>query len=563
MRILKSPKRDKEKLKLAAALPPPMFNYHKDDSELRKGNKSQHHDDMMAIGHNSFNALPSSQQRRASAGHITVRGQGRSLQSPARIKKALSTRQQRVTTTGSLQSNHNSASSAIGAQFLDMPDFNAASGGDMASANNSGGSGMAKFVIPPFKGENDAAGEGNAGDDKPKSDASLSVSSLLGKNSSDHVAASQPAKKTKVAIGGVGVGAAAAAAAAAGLSGGSDDSYLEEEVVESEDDVLEEEFVEEDDEYIVEEFVEDELPPRKITIRFDEFDEMTTVLHLNDYTKSEMNKAWYVRGDYDRMVMESRKIAEKVEEREKEGTGRDAKNHKRQVEARGLEAWTTQGATRAKLIKAAAVDAVWNEQSRQWDEGITDADSIREAYIAISKDSIAAAQARAFQDYIQVQKIKQEDEHKAEMKRRENILAKSKHALGKSVKVTGSLAKKTGIVVGKTTLKTGKVVGKTTLKTAGFAVKASVATATLDSKALMKSIRDVTKDKKKDKDKEADNAGQVYKRPSLSSQFVLDGTYFICSSLLVMRFKADVPCSYIIAVFCSFYVGSLRHVIRQ
>ena len=522
MRLLpnKSPKREKEKLKSASALPPPVFNYHKDDAELRKGSKNSRHDQMMDMGHNSFSSLPSSEQRRGSAGHITVRGQGKLPPSPSR-GRSQSSRQLRSSGTASLQSSNNSTSSALAAQILDIPDMDKSNdGGDMASANNSAGSGMGKFVIPPFNTGEIAAGSGNAGEDKPTSDASLSVNSVLGKNSQDEAAPASPAKKTKVAMGGIGVGAYAAAAAAAGIvSGGSDDSYLEEEVIEED---VEEYVVEDDDEYIVEEYYEDELPPRKITIRFDEFDEMTTVLHLNDYTKSEMNKAWYVRSDYDKMVMDSRKIAEKVEEREKEdGT----KTHKRQIESRGLEAWTTQGATRAKLIKAAAVDAVWNEQSRQWDKGLTDPDSIREVYISISKDSIAAAQARAFQDYIQVKKIIQEDEAKAEQKRRENILAKSKHALGKSVKVTGSLAKKTGKVVGKTTLKTGKVVGKTTLKTAGFAVKASVATATLDSKALMKSIRDVTKDIKKSKDKEEDNDGQVFKRPSLSSQFVLDGEY--------------------------------------
>jgi len=60
------------------------------------------------------------------------------------------------------------------------------------------------------------------------------------------------------------------------------------------------------------------LPERKITLRFDEYDEMQTCLHINDYTKHEISKCWYKREDYDRMVDLARKTASKAVKREKE-----------------------------------------------------------------------------------------------------------------------------------------------------------------------------------------------------------------------------------------------------
>lgn len=60
------------------------------------------------------------------------------------------------------------------------------------------------------------------------------------------------------------------------------------------------------------------LPERKITLRFDEYDEMQTCLHINDYTKHEISKCWYKREDYDKMVDLARKTASKAVKREKE-----------------------------------------------------------------------------------------------------------------------------------------------------------------------------------------------------------------------------------------------------
>lgn len=102
------------------------------------------------------------------------------------------------------------------------------------------------------------------------------------------------------------------------------ESYYEEEVLED---------VDENTSYYTEDFMENEhvngganageselnlFPERNPTIRFDEYDEMQTVLHINDYTKYEINKSWYKRADYDKMVQLARKTAEKAEQRKRE-----------------------------------------------------------------------------------------------------------------------------------------------------------------------------------------------------------------------------------------------------
>merc|ERR1719261_387365 len=88
------------------------------------------------------------------------------------------------------------------------------------------------------------------------------------------------------------------------------------------------------------------LPERKITIQFDDYDEMQTCIHINDYTKHEISRSWYKRDDYDKMVDLARKTASKAVEREKElqnelesvladGSGKDDSDHSRNNEQHG------------------------------------------------------------------------------------------------------------------------------------------------------------------------------------------------------------------------------------
>jgi hypothetical protein len=106
---------------------------------------------------------------------------------------------------------------------------------------------------------------------------------------------------------------------------GAQSSYYEEEVCSEEDEV--EGFFDETgmmnppSERSMDDLSGTELdlfPEHIPTIRFDEYDEMQTVLHINDYSKYEINKSWYKREDYDKMVKLARKTAEKAEERRME-----------------------------------------------------------------------------------------------------------------------------------------------------------------------------------------------------------------------------------------------------
>jgi hypothetical protein len=100
-------------------------------------------------------------------------------------------------------------------------------------------------------------------------------------------------------------------------------SYYEEEVLEDSessgaDDFYEEEEIKDNEKEVGPNGELDLFPEHVSTIRFDEYDEMQTVLHINDYTKHEINRSWYKREDYDKMVQLARKTAEKAEQRRKE-----------------------------------------------------------------------------------------------------------------------------------------------------------------------------------------------------------------------------------------------------
>lgn len=282
------------------------------------------------------------------------------------------------------------------------------------------------------------------------------------------------------------------------LSTGSGDSYFEEEIIEEEE-YYEEEIIEEE---IIEEVVIEETPPRKITIRFDGFDEMRTTIHIDDYAKSEINKSWYKREDYDKMVQSARKTVQKLEEQKKEAGKNDNKKLS-EHEIRGLEAWNTVGSVKTRMLKESALEAVWNEQSRQWNKKDNDPEKMREAYQRVSKGAQNSAAERAETDAQIVEQLKIEDKKELEKKRRQRLLGKSKAMLGKSIRMTAGTFKKTGKAIGHTTLKTGKVMGKT-----------AVATATLDKRMLMEALA-VEKRKR-------DSKPQIIREPSKSSLNTLD-----------------------------------------
>ena len=282
-----------------------------------------------------------------------------------------------------------------------------------------------------------------------------------------------------------------------------DDEYIEE-VIEDDDD----EYIE----YVIEEeIIDDLLPPRTTTIRFDEYDEQQIVLNLDQYTDSELDKSWYNRGDYDKMVSSAKKLIEK--ERIKELTTVTKKrainklllpqsNSFNAESTRGLETWKEDGQKKIRELKERALEVIWNEQSRQWSLGVDDKEQMRHVYRKVSTPAQDQAIKRAAQDELVASEIKRQDALDNILfrkKHRLNMIAVSK-ALGKSIKVSKDVVEKTTKVVGKT----GRVIGRT-----GLGV------ATLDKRMIKESIApNTTKAEVSDANEKEERRPTIIRTPS-------------------------------------------------
>jgi hypothetical protein len=265
----------------------------------------------------------------------------------------------------------------------------------------------------------------------------------------------------------------------------------------------------------------DSIDQRSTKIRFDEYDELQTCLHINDYSKGEITRSWYKREDYDKMVDLARKTASKAVKRERElqeelqsmlrvnvslpmagrkngeprgdhpagddnrstrsgrsnGSGPDGKR-KKPIEYRGLEAWTPEGSQKCRTLKENAIELVWNEQSRQWEEGTFDPEAIADVYKPVAKMALKNAQERALADEKMVKRL-EEQENK---KHKRTVFHKSKAAMKKTAKNT---RKAVGHAAGKVISETGKG----GMKIGKRATKALVATATLDPKMMKEAVK--------------------------------------------------------------------------
>lgn len=175
------------------------------------------------------------------------------------------------------------------------------------------------------------------------------------------------------------------------------------------------------------------------------------------------------------------------------------------TDQRGLEAWTAKGAERSKLLKDNAVQAVWNEQSFQWDKGIFDPDRIRDCYIPYSTGAQDAARKRAIVDATVYEKEVKKLE-KEESKKR-NLLSRGKAAFGKSIKFTTKNVAKTSRIVGDATVQSGQVA-----KTAGKrTARAGIGVATLDQRMVKEAFAQKSKEKV---------GSQRFRRPSQMSKLL-------------------------------------------
>jgi hypothetical protein len=198
-------------------------------------------------------------------------------------------------------------------------------------------------------------------------------------------------------------------------------SYVEEVVTDDDDeDGVGFATSSEDYEYI-EEIILDEINEQtngdngRITkVRFDEFDEVQNTIHLTDFTDKEISKYWYHRDDYDGMIQEARIVVEKEERVRQNGLEQlqpgIISQSLTEFETRGLEAWSTEGKRHVREVKEAAIEAVWDEQQRQWDVGIIDLDQMKDAYQKVSLECQRIANERGVSDQIIVERIRQLDE---------------------------------------------------------------------------------------------------------------------------------------------------------
>jgi len=154
---------------------------------------------------------------------------------------------------------------------------------------------------------------------------------------------------------------------------------------------------------------------------------------------------------------------------------------KKPIEYRGLETWTPAGAIKGRSLKESAIELVWNEQSRQWEEGTFDPYAISKVYLPISLAARAIARERAVDDEVIVKKLMEQEQLRAEKKRNRTVYRKSKAALKKTAKSASHLVTETGKIAKKTG-KVGMIIGKR-------GVKAGVATATLDPRMLKEALK--------------------------------------------------------------------------
>jgi hypothetical protein len=284
--------------------------------------------------------------------------------------------------------------------------------------------------------------------------------------------------------------------------------------------------MEEDDNYRYDDF----FPDRTFTIRFDEYDEMQTTIHINDYSNAEIRRAWYKADDYDKMIHSAQKTVRKVEDRS-DGSGKSRTKKNAVINYRGLEGWTTDGSAKSRLLKASAVKAVWDEQAQEWEVGTFEPDKIREVYLPFSVGSLKRAQQRGKSDAAVHEKAKKKQKEKEEesKKNQRSLLLRSRAILGKSMRFTSSNVVKTTKIVGGAASYTGKVAREAGKRT----VRASLGVATLDPKMCRESFANTKK--------AGENTNHVFHRPSQMSQLQgLDGTFnnlagitFVCSTVLV------------------------------
>jgi hypothetical protein len=108
------------------------------------------------------------------------------------------------------------------------------------------------------------------------------------------------------------------------------------------------------------------------TFRFSEKNPIRKTLSRANYTLEESKASWMSHEDGQQIQRQCRKEIKKIDD------GQQFKDHK--YCARGLEGQTRIGSISKTRNRALAMNAVLDEQSMQWEEGVFDEDTIAEVY---------------------------------------------------------------------------------------------------------------------------------------------------------------------------------------
>lgn len=98
-------------------------------------------------------------------------------------------------------------------------------------------------------------------------------------------------------------------------------------------------------------------------VRFDWFPNVSETISRKDYSEKELKRSYYTNEDLQKMEQRRTKILLRMEA---------SKSPRSNMTYRGLEYLTTRGERKLDISIARCVDAVLNEQDRQWNEGIDD-----------------------------------------------------------------------------------------------------------------------------------------------------------------------------------------------
>ncbi|CAJ1961419.1 unnamed protein product [Cylindrotheca closterium] len=147
---------------------------------------------------------------------------------------------------------------------------------------------------------------------------------------------------------------------------------------------------------------------QKKGVTMNESVEVVEILHVNDFTASEIAASWYDEEEMKKITERCFKVLQRME------YGK-TKNGKKKYCTRGLEGHTALGSISKKKTRAAAFSAVLDEQEKRWNENKdVDFQAISDAYRKVSSSSQMWAQVIGNRDHHAIEAYLYQDEEKDE-----------------------------------------------------------------------------------------------------------------------------------------------------